>query len=57
VFPFVLFLGSTAVRALGLSVLVLSADELSAVMLTVSTLIFALLATGVSIQVGKVKLG
>lgn len=56
-FPFVLFLGSTAVRALGLSVLVLSADELSAVMLTVSTLIFALLATGVSIQVGKVKLG
>mmetsp|Transcript_7316 Transcript_7316/g.12277 ORF Transcript_7316/g.12277 Transcript_7316/m.12277 type:complete len:200 (-) Transcript_7316:186-785(-) len=57
VLPFGLFLGSTAVRALGLGALVLSADELSAALLAAASLIFALLATGASLQIGKVKLG
>ena len=57
VMPFGLLLASTAVRTLSVSLLVLSADELSAALLAACTLLLALLATGASVQVGKYKLG
>lgn len=57
VLPFGLFLGASAARALSLNLATLSADEVSAALLAASTLLFALLATGASLQVGKYKLG
>lgn len=55
--PFGLLMGATAVRVLNIGLLVLSADELISLLLAASTLCFAVMCTGGSLQIGKLKIG
>jgi hypothetical protein len=55
--PFGLLVASSLVQVMSVKVAILSAADLSTLLLTLSTLVFAILSVGGTVQIGKTKLG
>ncbi len=56
--PFAILLASTAVKVFNITVgALLTANDLNLALLAASTLLLALMSSGQSIQIGKLKLG